>query len=101
MRYRDTRPLTRHFAGREEGRVLCSKCGIENPPGKKFCGDCAAPLLNLCPKRGIDNPTGNRSCGDCGASLGTSRASAAKQSSSPQIRVTESPAAENLEELGA
>ena len=77
--------------------MLCSKCGIENPPGKKFCGDCAAPLLNLCPKCGIDNPPGKRFCGDCGASLGTSRASAAKQSSSPQIRVAESPAAESLE----
>jgi hypothetical protein len=38
--------------------VRCSKCGIENPVGKKFCGDCGAALANLCPQCGADNPAG-------------------------------------------
>ncbi len=25
--------------------MRCSRCGIENPIGKKFCGDCGAPLV--------------------------------------------------------
>ena len=33
--------------------------------GKKFFGDCGAPLANLCPKCGTDNPSGKRFCGDC------------------------------------
>jgi len=49
--------------------VRCSKCAAESPIGKKFCGDCGAPLANLCPKCGADNPTGKRFCGECGASL--------------------------------
>jgi class 3 adenylate cyclase len=77
--------------------VLCSKCGIENPAGKKFCGDCAASLLNLCPQCGIDNPLNKRFCGDCGASLGTSTGPGAKQSSLPKIRVPDSPAAKSVE----
>jgi predicted ATPase len=24
----------------------CSKCGSDNPAGKKFCGDCGAPLAD-------------------------------------------------------
>jgi hypothetical protein len=49
--------------------MRCSKCGAESPTGKKFCGDCGAPLSNLCPKCGTDNPSGKRFCGDCGARL--------------------------------
>jgi class 3 adenylate cyclase/tetratricopeptide (TPR) repeat protein len=47
----------------------CSNCGAENPSGKKFCGDCGAPLANLCPKCGSDNPAGKRFCGECGTAL--------------------------------
>jgi class 3 adenylate cyclase/ribosomal protein L40E len=49
--------------------MRCSKCGSENPDGKKFCGDCGAQLANVCPKCGADNPPSKRFCGDCGAAL--------------------------------
>jgi class 3 adenylate cyclase len=76
--------------------MRCSKCKAENPPGKKFCGDCGAPLANLCPKCGVDNPAGKRFCGECGTVLGTPAAATDKQSAAP-IRVAGTPASETLE----
>ena len=49
--------------------MRCSKCGSDNPEGKKFCGDCGAPLTNRCPKCNTENPPGKRFCGDCGTAL--------------------------------
>lgn len=57
--------------------MRCSKCGTENPTGKKFCGDCGAALAHLCPKCGADNPPGKRFCGECGAALGGDKPAAA------------------------
>jgi class 3 adenylate cyclase len=50
--------------------MRCSKCGSENPAGKKFCEDCGAPLENRCPKCGAETTAGKRFCGECGAALG-------------------------------
>src|SRR5271155_6171426 len=78
--------------------MRCSNCKTENPPGQKFCGDCGAPLANTCPKCGADNPVGQRFCGECGTALGASAAAAsAKKANDSRIRVTDTPAAENLE----
>jgi uncharacterized membrane protein YvbJ len=52
--------------------MRCSKCGAENPAGKKFCGDC-------------------------GAALGAPAAASAKKSSDASIRVSDTPAAEDSE----
>jgi predicted ATPase/class 3 adenylate cyclase len=49
--------------------MRCAKCGSANPVGKKFCGDCGAPLANRCAQCGADNPPGKSFCGDCGAAL--------------------------------
>src|SRR5215469_5000291 len=49
--------------------MRCSKCGAENPEGKKFCGECGGALENWCPKCGGENPVGKQFCGDCGAAL--------------------------------
>ena len=49
--------------------MRCSSCGAENPPGKRFCGDCGAALENRCPQCGAENPVDKRFCGDCGAAL--------------------------------
>src|SRR5215472_10262811 len=49
--------------------MRCSKCGGDNAAGKRFCGDCGAPLANRCPQCGADNPPGKRFCGDCGAAF--------------------------------
>jgi len=52
--------------------MRCAKCGSENSEGKRFCGDCGAPLENRCPQCGADNPAGKRFCADCGAALAAS-----------------------------
>src|SRR5262249_46962749 len=49
--------------------MRCAKCSSENPPAKKFCGDCGAQLGNSCSKCGADNPESKKFCGDCGAPL--------------------------------
>jgi class 3 adenylate cyclase len=61
--------------------MRCTKCGSDNPLGKKFCGDCGGPLGNPCPKCGADNPVEKRFCGECGtALLNTAPANAPKAS---------------------
>ena len=78
--------------------MRCSKCGVENPVDKKFCGDCGSPLANFCPKCRADNPSGKRFCGECGKVIGVVATDAsAKKSKDSSIRVTELPALENLE----
>src|SRR4051794_649638 len=52
-----------------DGALLCPECNQSNPAGKRFCGDCGAPLPVLCPACGVSNPPGKRFCGDCGALL--------------------------------
>ena len=49
--------------------MTCTACGFDNPPGMKFCGQCAAPLKNSCPQCGTDNPPGFKFCGQCAAAL--------------------------------
>src|SRR4029450_9540307 len=41
----------------------------DNPPGAKFCGECAAPLAATCPSCGASNPPGNKFCGQCATPL--------------------------------
>ena len=70
--------------------MRCANCGSENPAGKRFCGDCGAPLANLCPKCGAVNPSDKRFCGDCGATLGVGSSalqSAASASPEPAVRI--------------
>ncbi|MBV8452565.1 MAG: zinc ribbon domain-containing protein, partial [Deltaproteobacteria bacterium] len=70
--------------------MRCSSCGSDNPKGKRFCGDCGAPLANHCPKCGAQNPPGKRFCGDCGAALRPGSASTqppASGSSTPNIKI--------------
>jgi class 3 adenylate cyclase/tetratricopeptide (TPR) repeat protein len=57
--------------------VTCDACGSENPAGKRFCGDCGAPLGSAGPSCGAENPPDKRFCGDCGAPLGAAAAPAA------------------------
>ena len=57
--------------------MICSSCQTDNPVGKRFCGDCGAPLAMGCPTCGASNPAGKRFCGDCGTTLdGTASAPA-------------------------
>src|SRR6202022_3810918 len=51
--------------------MQCSRCQHENPPGMKFCGECAAPLAATCPSCGAANPADNKFCGQCATPLRT------------------------------
>jgi Adenylate and Guanylate cyclase catalytic domain/Double zinc ribbon len=67
--------------------MRCSRCGSDSPAGKKFCGDCGAPLANSCPKCGGENPPSKRFCGDCGTALASPSAihSAGSSLDTPKI----------------
>src|SRR5215469_10502330 len=56
--------------------MRCSSCGSGNPTGKRFCGDCGAPLKSHCPQCGTENPPGKRFCGDCGTALAAGNSTA-------------------------
>jgi len=53
--------------------IVCQSCGVQNPVGTKFCGNCGASLVPVvkvkCPKCGADMPATMKFCGDCGSSL--------------------------------
>jgi len=49
--------------------LVCSRCGAENRPGRKFCAQCAAGLAISCPSCAAANQPGERFCGECGAPL--------------------------------
>src|SRR5712691_4194607 len=49
--------------------MKCPRCEAENPPGTKFCGQCAAPLASVCPSCGASNPPENKFCGQCAGPL--------------------------------
>src|SRR4051794_7341904 len=48
---------------------ICSNCGAENSSGRKFCGQCAAPLARVCQSCGSANEPQVRFCGECGQPL--------------------------------
>src|SRR5438067_1120917 len=49
--------------------MICSRCGAENKPGRKFCVRCAAPLAAACPACGAPYDQGDIFCGDCATRL--------------------------------
>ncbi len=53
--------------------MRCPRCHAENPPGMRFCGQCATPLAAVCSSCGTANPPGNKFCGQCATPLGVSK----------------------------
>jgi len=49
--------------------MVCSQCGIENRPDRKFCRSCGGELLRVCSVCEASNEPGDGFCGECGASL--------------------------------
>src|SRR4051812_41021793 len=47
--------------------MLCSRCGTQNPPGKKFCSECGSPLARACASCGSALAGDEKFCGECGA----------------------------------
>src|SRR5215469_7189176 len=77
--------------------MRCSKCGVENREGRKFCAECAAPLAVNCPRCGAPNEPGEKFCGECSAPLGApAAAGSAKKAESP-IHLADATASENVE----
>ncbi len=52
--------------------MRCHSCGTENEEGRKFCGECGAPLAITCAACGTSNSPGAKFCGECGATLAAS-----------------------------
>jgi len=63
-------------------RIRCTRCGMEQPAGTKFCGRCGAslggsaiawtaprPVESLCPGCNATYPSGTKFCGRCGRTL--------------------------------
>ena len=63
--------------------MTCANCGGENESGRRFCGDCGAPLAVACPACGAANPARARFCGDCGALLAAAAPEPGAAASSP------------------
>ena len=49
--------------------MQCSQCQAENREGRRFCGECGAPLALVCSACGFSNDGGEKFCGGCGAPL--------------------------------
>ena len=79
--------------------MRCESCSTENPPGAKFCIECAVPIKRRCPKCAFENPPEARFCAQCAAALGgeagqPSKAPSSSASSGIRVAVenSESPA---------
>ncbi len=64
--------------------MTCSRCRADNSPGRRFCGECGAPLVVPCGSCGFTNEPGIKFCGGCGAPLGAVRATAIAKFASPE-----------------
>ena len=54
-----------------EANVHCKNCGNSNPPGSKFCNQCASQLSSpFCANCGNKNPSEAVFCNQCGSKLG-------------------------------
>lgn len=64
------------------GNIRCTRCGVDQPAGTKFCGRCGAslggsqiawsapkPVELLCPRCAVTYPSGTKFCGRCGRTL--------------------------------
>jgi class 3 adenylate cyclase/tetratricopeptide (TPR) repeat protein len=52
--------------------MTCPSCGSANPPGAKFCNECATRLNASCPSCGASNPPSAKFCSECATSLAAS-----------------------------
>ena len=69
--------------------MTCGACGATNAEGRKFCGQCGAPLSHVCPSCGSPNPPEDRFCGECGIPLDAGAAPANTSASAPDPPATE------------
>src|SRR5271167_403887 len=68
--------------------MRCSKCGIDNAAGSRFCNQCATPLSRACPKCAHPNAPDARFCAECAAALSSDASkSSARTSSTSSVRI--------------
>jgi len=53
--------------------MLCTNCGSDNQPTRRFCRDCGQPLRLVCPGCEALNDSVDKFCGECGRALDTAR----------------------------
>ena len=49
--------------------MRCTKCGIDNAAGARFCNQCATPLSRACPKCAHLNAPDAKFCAECAEAL--------------------------------
>ena len=49
--------------------MRCPRCQHENPPGAKFCVECASPVARDCPACGTEAPPTATFCPECATPL--------------------------------
>src|ERR671922_946557 len=49
--------------------MQCPRCLARNREGRRFCGECGAPLALPCSSCGFSNEPGEKYCGGCGLAL--------------------------------
>jgi len=49
--------------------MVCTNCGSENKPNRRFCRECGTPLNRECAECGATNDAEDNFCGRCGARL--------------------------------
>jgi class 3 adenylate cyclase/predicted ATPase len=69
--------------------MVCSTCGTQNAPGKKFCTECGAALALACSSCGAALGGDEKFCGECGAPQ-----SAVATAAAPAEAAREAPASE-------
>jgi class 3 adenylate cyclase len=68
--------------------MRCSKCGVENAAGSRFCNQCATPLSRACAKCAHLNAPDAKFCAECAEPLtGDVSKAAARASSAPSVRI--------------
>ena len=66
---------------------VCSSCGTENDPNRKFCAECGVALARACPACGAANEPAAKFCGECGTALAPSPAVARAQPPAAERRL--------------
>ncbi len=72
--------------------MICSNCGTENEPGRKFCGECATRLAAVCPSCGAPNAPTAKFCGECATPLVAGAVPAARPTAGRETAHPQSPA---------
>ncbi|HET9063217.1 MAG TPA: adenylate/guanylate cyclase domain-containing protein, partial [Candidatus Binatia bacterium] len=79
--------------------MICSACGHENRPGRKFCVECGAALALACPACSSRCEAGEKFCGECGAAL--SAGPARQPLAADRSAATPSPPSRSAADAGA